>query len=112
MTLFALSLVVAASVLAAFGSFFLKKGSKNFSFDIISIFKNLNFLFGVFLYFLTTIVFIYALTKGDLSILYPVMSLSYVWVAFLSIKFLKEKMNLWKWLGIALIIAGVVFITF
>jgi len=34
-----------------------------------------------------------------------------VWVSFLSIKFLNERMNSYKWVGIVLIIAGVFFIT-
>ena len=64
------------------------------------------------LYELATIVFIPALRGGELSVLYPFISLSYVWVSLLSIKILKEKMNSFKWMGVALIIIGVSFIGF
>ena len=59
------------------------------------------------MYAVGTILFIPALKGGDLSILYPFVALAYVWVSLLSVKFLGEKMNLVKWIGIALIIIGV-----
>jgi len=52
-------------------------------------------------------IFIPALRGGDLSVLYPFVSLSYIWVMLLSIKMLGEKMTKLKWLGILLIISGV-----
>ena len=36
------------------------------------------------------------LKGGDLSILYPFVALTYIWVSLLSVKFLGEKMNLIK----------------
>ena len=62
------------------------------------------------LFVIGTMLFIPALRGGDLSILYPFVSLSYIWVALLSVRFLGEKMNKYKWIGIALIILGVSFI--
>jgi uncharacterized membrane protein len=56
------------------------------------------------------LLFIPALKGGDLSVLYPFVALAYIWVSLLSVKFLGEKMNKFKWLGIALIIIGVSFI--
>jgi len=44
--------------------------------------------------------------------LYPILSIGYVWISLFSIIFLEEKMNMDKWLGILLIIFGVVFIGF
>ena len=65
---------------------------------------------GVGLYAIGTILFIPALKGGELSVLYPFVALNYIWVSLLSVKFLGEKMNRFKWLGIALIIIGVSFI--
>ena len=42
------------------------------------------------MYFLATLIFISALRKGNLNVLYPITSVSYIWVSLLSIKFLKE----------------------
>src|SRR5579863_2283401 len=50
---------------------------------------------------------ILALRDGELSMLYPIIALTYVWVNLLSMYFFNEHMNIWKGLGIALIIGGV-----
>jgi drug/metabolite transporter (DMT)-like permease len=48
-----------------------------------------------------------ALRHGELSVLYPLISLSYVWVAILSVVVFGEAMNPFKILGIFVIMAGV-----
>jgi uncharacterized membrane protein len=53
---------------------------------------------------------VYALQGGELSVLYPLVSLGYVWVCLLSIRFLGERMNSVKWTGVAFIVAGVALI--
>jgi drug/metabolite transporter (DMT)-like permease len=108
--LWAVGLVLLATLTGAFGPILLKKGSKAFSFNPLKLIKNYYIVGGTFLYLFGTITFILALRGGDLSILYPLVSVTYIWVAFLSIKFLKEKMNKYKWTGILLIILGVAFI--
>lgn len=50
---------------------------------------------------------ILALRDGELSMLYPIIALTYVWVNLLSMYFFNEHMNLWKGVGIALVIGGV-----
>jgi uncharacterized membrane protein len=108
----AMGLVVFATIVGSFGPLFLKRGSGSASFSIIMLFKNHNLLMGFFLYGVATVLFIPALKGGQLSVLYPLTSLSYVWVSFLSVRFLGERMNLVKWAGVASIIAGVSVIGF
>jgi drug/metabolite transporter (DMT)-like permease len=55
----------------------------------------------------TALLLILALRDGELSTLYPIIAMSYVWVDLLSMYFFHEKMNIWKAGGIALIIGGV-----
>jgi drug/metabolite transporter (DMT)-like permease len=55
----------------------------------------------------STVLFVLALRKGDLSLLFPVFTLTYVWVAILSVQILHESMNNVKIAGLAIIIAGV-----
>ena len=50
---------------------------------------------------------ILALRDGELSMLYPIIALTYVWVNLLSMYFFREQMNIWKALGIVLVIGGV-----
>jgi len=68
---------------------------------------NLHLIGGYSLYALMTVVFIFALRDEELSVLYPVIALTYVWVAGLSIWLFGETMNLPKLLGILIIVAGV-----
>jgi len=62
---------------------------------------------GYCLYGLSTILLTLALRDGELSILYPVISLTYVWVTVLSVLIFKESMNLFKLAGIMVIVIGV-----
>lgn len=104
--LFAVFLTAIATFIGAFGAILLKKGSKNKSMI------NMKVFWGLFLYGLSTILYIIALKREQLSILYPIVSLNYVWVSVLSVSILKEKMNFWKWFGIAVIMFGVIVIGF
>lgn len=108
--LWSILLVLVASVIGAVGAVFLKKGSQRLKFRFKSLIRNYYLISGFLLYGISTIPFILALKWGDLSIIYPSVATVYIWIAIFSIKFLGEKMNKWKWLGIALIIAGVTFI--
>ena len=110
--LWAIGLVITATLIGAFGPILLKKASEKRLSKISSLITNYHLMGGVLLYAIGTILFIPALKGGDLSILYPFVSLTYVWVSLLSVKFLGEKMNALKWSGITLIILGVSFIGF
>ena len=108
--LWAIGLVALAAVLGSFGPLFLKKASDNLSFNLRSILRNKNLLIGILFYGISTIFFIIALKGGELSVLYPIVSITYVCVCFLSKKYLNENMNPMKWIGVSLIILGVTFI--
>ncbi|MFB3826676.1 MAG: EamA family transporter [Bryobacteraceae bacterium] len=63
---------------------------------------------GYALYALSTLLLILALKDGELSLLYPVIALTYVWVTALSFILFRETVNPHKIAGIAIIVAGVV----
>ncbi|HLC64885.1 MAG TPA: EamA family transporter [Candidatus Nanoarchaeia archaeon] len=108
--LWAIFVVLVASIIGSVGALMIKKGAAEFSFHPLKLIKNYYVLIGAFLYGIGTILFIPALKHGELSVLYPFVSTSYIWVSILSMSFLGEKMNREKWLGIALIIVGVTLI--
>ncbi len=108
--LWAIGLVLLASTLGSLGPIFLKKASKKLTFNLKAIFSNRNLMIGIFFYGIGTILFIPALKGGELSVLYPLVALVYVWVSLLSIKFLGEKMTYLKWTGVALILLGITLI--
>ncbi|MBI2657165.1 EamA family transporter [Candidatus Woesearchaeota archaeon] len=108
--LWAIGLVLVATLIGSFGPILLKKASEKKLSSIKSLSTNYPLFGGVSLYALGTLLFIPALKGGELSVLYPFVALAYVWVSLLSVRFLGEKMNRTKWIGIAMIIIGVTFI--
>ncbi|MFH1174625.1 MAG: EamA family transporter [archaeon] len=109
--LWAMILVAVLTIVGAYASVLLKKGAATLTLqNVLKLQRHVPLLFGIGLHGISTIVFVYALQFSELSILYPITSLSYIWVALLSTKFLKERMNLLKWTGILCIILGVVLI--
>jgi multidrug transporter EmrE-like cation transporter len=63
--------------------------------------------FGYVLYGLMTVLFVFALRDQELSILYPIISLTYVWVAGLSVVFFREPLSGLRILGVLTIVLGV-----
>lgn len=108
--LWAIGLVLIMTFTNAFGAFFLKKGATHFTFNILKLITNYNLLLGVFLYVVSAILFVPAYKGGDISVLYPLVALSYIWVSFIAILFLNEHMTRTKWAGVFLIILGVALI--
>tara|TARA_Y100000310_G_C20599462_1_gene772257 strand:- start:789 stop:1142 length:354 start_codon:yes stop_codon:yes gene_type:complete len=105
-----ISLIIFATIIGSFGALFLKFASRHVHRNNIKVLFQPMLYLGIFLYGISALIFVFALKFGDLSALYPVVALSYVWISLLSIKFLKEKMNDIKWFGILLILIGVILI--
>jgi multidrug transporter EmrE-like cation transporter len=71
------------------------------------ILENFKLFLGYALYGINTVLMAYALKGRELSRLYPIIALTYVWVTALSLMLLPEHMNFYRGLGIALIVIGV-----
>jgi len=108
--LWAIGLVILAATLGSFGPIYLKKSSEDFSLNLKKLIKNRNLIIGLSFYAVGTVLFIPALRGGELSVLYPLVATTYIWVSLLSVKLLKERMNMFKWLGIFITIVGITFI--
>jgi len=108
--LWTIEVVLVGCLIGSFGALFLKKGSAKLSLSFKSFVCNKMILLGIFAYGISTIMFIPALKYGELSVLYPFVATSYVWVTLFSKFFLKEDMNSWKLIGMAIILIGVSFI--
>ncbi len=68
-------------------------------------------LLGLFIYGIAAGVLITALKGGELSVLYPIIATSYIWVSLFSpIFFPSDSMNLLKWIGVVFVILGISFI--
>ncbi len=62
---------------------------------------------GYSMYGVSTILLVMALRHGQLSLLYPVFAMTYVWVTVLSVLVFHESMNAFKLAGIAVIVGGI-----
>lgn len=62
---------------------------------------------GYALYGLSTALLVMALRDAELSLLYPVIALTYVWVTVLSFLIFHDRVNPFKLAGIATIVIGV-----
>ena len=109
--LWAIGLALAAAVFCGLGPIYLKKGAEKFNLSFKKQLENKPLLKGIGLYLLATVFFIPALKGGEVSVLYPVASTSYIWVGLFSMKFLSEKMSILKWVGFGVIILGIVIIS-
>lgn len=95
-------LSAAAQVLLKFGSVELKLHP-----SLLGVLTNFPLIGGMALYGIGAALMVLALRHGELSVLYPLISLSYVWVAILSVLVFGEVMNPYKISGICVIMAGV-----
>ena len=108
--LWAIGVVLFCTLLTSTAQIFYKFAAEKLSFNVLSIITNVNLLMGMLLYAVGGILLILSLRGGEVSVLYPIIATSYIWVSFLSIHFLNESMNLYKWLGVFTIVAGIVLI--
>lgn len=77
---------------------------------ILSIIKNPAIITGLIFFVTSFLMWIKVLIKKDLSYAYPMVSLGYVIVVILSVIVFKEAISLNKFIGIFLIILGVIII--
>jgi multidrug transporter EmrE-like cation transporter len=75
--------------------------------SLLQMATNLPLMAGYSLYGISTLLLVLALRKAQLSILYPIISLTYVWVTILSVIIFAESMNVSKVLGLLIIVCGV-----
>jgi len=86
----------------------MKSGANNLAHaSLLGMVTNLPLMGGYALYGISTVLLVMALKDGELSLLYPVISLTYVWVTALSFLLFNETVNPFKLVGIAAVVCGV-----
>ena len=108
--LWAALLVLFTTLLTSSAQLFYKLGSVTLTINPIGLLTNHYLIAGIFLYAVGGALMIISFRGGEVSVLYPIIATSYIWVSFLAMIFLKETMNLFKWVGIIAIIAGIISI--
>jgi drug/metabolite transporter (DMT)-like permease len=105
--LWSAALIVLSTLFSSVGSFYMKVGSGKLSFRIFSVMKNIPLVAGVGLHIFSALISVVAYRGGNLTVLVPLASLNYIWASILAVRFLGEKMNPWKWMGIIAIMVGI-----
>ncbi len=99
-------LMLVCTIFTALGQFFLKQSTGDIIFDFNLIY-NYSLWLGLFLYGIGAFLLIFALKYGELNQLYPIVSLTFIWVTLMSFFILKESISISKISGISVIILGV-----
>jgi drug/metabolite transporter (DMT)-like permease len=108
----AIFIVLACTLLVAIGQYLIKLGANRLSHagfmaTMIGIFTIPQLFAGYCLYGVFTVLFVYALRHGELSILYPLIALGYVWVTITAVVAFHDTVNPLKVIGLVVIICGV-----
>jgi len=116
MKIFTFILIIFGIFSGSFGGIFLKKGAVEIDYTtgiftiILTIITNFKIIIGFLLYLTPSIIWIYLLKKIDLSYLQPLMALTYILTPLLAIIFLNEFISILRWIGIIIIIIGIVVV--
>jgi multidrug transporter EmrE-like cation transporter len=98
--------VTVASFIGSFGSVGLKAGAHRLEFTIKGLATNWQLILGVTGYLVSWFFFVQGLRHGDLSVLYPMVSLGYVWTMIWSKMIFDEPFTKEKFMGLGLILVG------
>jgi multidrug transporter EmrE-like cation transporter len=104
----AIILIIFMTLITSTAQIFYKLAAMRFSLSAGGILLNWPLWIGAILYIVSSIMMIIAFKGGDISVLYPLIALSYVWVSLVSPRFFPaDSMNTLKWCGVIAIIGGV-----
>lgn len=103
--------MILCTLLTSAAQILYKIGANKLVLEFSAILRNYQLFTGLALYIIAGIILILALKGGDVTVLYPIIATSYVWVALLSTLFLGEVINAYKWTGIVTIIIGIIFVS-
>ena len=103
-------LVFGASFIGSIGAVFLKSGAERLHFDLHSLIRNWRLAAGVIVFVLSSLLYLKGIKHGELTILYPMVSLGYVWTLFWSRLFFGEPLTRTKFMGLGMIVLGIVFL--
>ncbi|HWC97212.1 MAG TPA: hypothetical protein VG456_10690 [Candidatus Sulfopaludibacter sp.] len=102
-------LVFCASVVGSFGAVFLKLGAAQLTNSVWSLI-NARLALGVSLFLGSSVFYGLGIRGGQLSVLYPMVSLGYIWTLLWARIFFKEAFTAQKFIGLGLILLGVCFV--
>ena len=104
-----IGLVVTCTIFGAIAQIFTRFGADQLDPALFAhgILSNWWLLAGLSCLGINTLLLIVALREGQLSVLYPIIALTYVWVVILSPMFFDDAINVFKAIGVGVIVLGV-----
>ncbi|MBV8570819.1 MAG: hypothetical protein JO319_09410 [Acidobacteriaceae bacterium] len=103
-------LVLFGSFIGSFGAVFLKLGAEHMKGSLVRLLTNYWLGVGVILYLLSSVFYMMGVSQGQLTVLYPMVSLGYIWAIVWARLFFKEQFTIAKIAGLLMIIFGVALI--
>jgi multidrug transporter EmrE-like cation transporter len=100
-------LVILSSFIGSFGAVFLKVGATRLHFEWKTVIYNWPLALGIVLFLCSSVFFIMGVRHGELTILYPMVSIGYVCTMVWSRIFFGEPFTRNKFLGLGMIMLGI-----
>lgn len=102
----AIILVIICTIFTSVGQILMKSGTERTD-SIFEIITNIPLILGFISYGIGAVLLIISLKYGELSLVYPFIALSFIWVSIASIYLFNEHVSLINWAGLTAIILGV-----
>jgi len=110
-SLTSIGLIVISTLIGAAAQILLRFGADNLGGGgVAGLLTNVPLIAGYACLGVNTLLVVMALRGGQLSVLYPIIALTYVWVTILAPVYFNDVINTSKIIGLILIMAGVSFI--
>lgn len=103
-------LVILASFIGSFGAVFLKAGADKLERNLVRILLNWRLMAGVGFYLASFVIYTMGIRNGELTILYPMVSMGYLWTLLWARMIFQEPFTRNKFTGIGLILGGIVIL--
>lgn len=104
------ALVLVAAFIGSLGMAFLKGAAGRLKPNLKALLLNWRLAAGIFLFVLSSVFFVLGVRHGELTVLYPMVSLGYVWALLWARIFFNERMTRNKFAGLGMILAGIVIL--
>jgi len=105
-------MVICSAFIGAVGQIEFKRGAGLFDLTFNGMITNYHIITGLCLYACATVLYLVALKEGELSLLYPIIATSYIWVLLFSKYFFDEPVNMINAFGVCIIIVGITLISY
>jgi multidrug transporter EmrE-like cation transporter len=98
--------------LGSFGAVFLKSGASRLQLNVKALISNWRLIVGIGIYLLSSVFFVFGMRRGELSVLYPLVALGYMWTVVWSRIFFGEPLTKAKFIAVGMILVGIAFLGF